>query len=84
LGNISKLHQDDWRNKKYFNSRRKVDSESAATTSGGSLCQMSGAATAKARLPTVDSFTCGKKNSDINWRVSSRHQDGILLNTVSQ
>jgi len=58
LGDISKLHHDyDWRNKKRFNSRRKVDSESAATTLVGSLFQMCGAATAKARLPTSDSFT---------------------------
>jgi len=34
--------------KKRFNSRRKVDSEFAATTSVGSLFQMCGAATAKA------------------------------------
>jgi len=43
-------------NKKRFNSRRKVDSELAATTSVGSVFQMGGAATAKARLPTVDSL----------------------------
>jgi len=50
----------DCRNKKKrFNSRRKVDSEFAATTSVGSLFQMSVAATAKVRLPNVDSFTCG-------------------------
>jgi len=36
-----------------------VDSELAATTSAGSVFQMCGAATAKARLPTVDSLTCG-------------------------
>jgi len=40
-----------------FNSRRKVDSELAATTSVGSVFQMCAAATAKARLPTVDSLT---------------------------
>jgi len=45
--------------KKRFNIRRNIDSEFAATTSVGSLFQMSGAATAKARLPSVDSFTCG-------------------------
>jgi len=39
--------------KKRFNSRRKDDSEFAATTSVGSLFQMSGTATAEARLPTV-------------------------------
>ena len=44
-------------NKKRFNSRRKVDSEFAATTSVGSVFQMCGAATAKARLPTVGSLT---------------------------
>ena len=41
-------------NKKRFNSRRKVDSELAATTSVGSVFQMCGAATAKARLPWTD------------------------------
>ena len=46
-------------NKKRFNSRRKVDSEFAATTSVGSVFQMCGAATAKARLPTVGSLTGG-------------------------
>ena len=46
LGDISKLHEDMFGGiKKRFNSRRKVDSESAATTSVGSLFQMSGAAT---------------------------------------
>jgi len=49
----------DCLNKKRFNSRRKVDSEFAATTSVGSVFQMCGAATAKARLPTVDSLTGG-------------------------
>ena len=46
-------------NKKRFSSRRKVDSELATTTSVGSVFQMCGAATAKARLPTVDSLTGG-------------------------
>jgi len=46
-------------NKKRFSSRRKVDSELAAATSVGSVFQMCGAATAKARLPTVDSLTGG-------------------------
>ena len=41
-------------NKKRFNSRRKVDSELAATKSVGSVFQMRGAATAKARLSTVE------------------------------
>ena len=37
---------------------RKVDSEFAAATSAGSVFQMCGAAaTAKARLPTVESLT---------------------------
>jgi len=49
----------DCLNKKRFNSRRKVDSEFAAKTSVGSVFQMRGAATAKARLPTVDSLTGG-------------------------
>jgi len=49
----------DCLNKKRFSSRRKVDSELAATTSVGSVFQMCGAATAKARLPTVDSLTGG-------------------------
>jgi len=49
----------DCLNKKRFNSRLKVDSELAATTSVGSVFQMCGAATAKARLPTVDSLTGG-------------------------
>ena len=49
----------DCLNKKRFNSRRKVDSELAATTSVGSIFQMCGAATAKARLQTVDSLTGG-------------------------
>ena len=47
----------DCLNKKRFNSRRKVDSEFAAKTSVGSVFQMRGAATAKARLLTVDSLT---------------------------
>ena len=60
LGDVSKLYQDMIAGiKNVFNSRRKVDREFAATTPFGSLFQMSGAATAKARLPTVDSFTCG-------------------------
>ena len=50
----------DCLNEKRFNSRRKVDSELvAATTSVGSVFQMCEAATAKARLPTVDSLTGG-------------------------
>ena len=49
----------DCLNKKRFNSRRKVGREFAATTSVGSVFQMCGAATAKARLPTVDSLTGG-------------------------
>ena len=49
----------DCLNKKRFSSRRKVDSELAATTSVGSVFQMCGAATAKARLTTVDSLTGG-------------------------
>jgi len=36
-----------------------VDSEFAAATSVGSVLQMRGAATAKARLSTVDSLTGG-------------------------
>jgi len=60
LGDVSILHQDMIAGiKKPFNTRRKVDSKFAAMTSVGSLFQMSGAATAKAPLPTVDSFTCG-------------------------
>ena len=61
MGDVSKLHQDMIAGiRKRFNSRQKVDSEFAATTSVvGSLFQMSGAATAKARLPIDDSFTCG-------------------------
>jgi len=47
-------------NKKRFNSRRKVDSEFAAKMTVGSVFQICGAATAKARLPTVDSLTGGK------------------------
>jgi len=49
----------DCLNEKRFNSRRKVDSELVATTSVGSVFQMCGVATAKARLPTVDSLTVG-------------------------
>ena len=51
----------DCLNKKGFISRQKVDSELAATTSvgSGSVFQMRGAATAKARLPTVDSLMGG-------------------------
>ena len=45
--------------KKHFNSRRKVDSESTATTSVGRLFQTCGASTAKAWLPTVVSWTGG-------------------------
>jgi len=53
----------DCLNKKRFSSRRKVDSELAATTTSvGSVFQMCGAATAKARLPTVDSLVVG-----IDW-----------------
>jgi len=45
----------DYLNSKRFDSRRKEDhSEFAATTSVGSEFQTCGAATAKARLPTVD------------------------------
>ena len=36
-----------------------MDSELATTTSVGSVFQMCGAATTKARLPTVDSLTGG-------------------------
>ena len=53
------MSEYDCLNKKRVNSRRKVDSELAATTSVGSVFQVCGAATAKARLPTVDSFTGG-------------------------
>jgi len=50
----------DCLNKKPFYSRRQVDiSELAATMLVGSVFQMCGAATAKARLPTVDSLTGG-------------------------
>jgi len=51
----------DCLNKKGFISRQKVYSELAATTSvgSGSVFQMRGAATAKARLPTVDSLMGG-------------------------
>ena len=52
----------DCLNEKRHNSRRKVDSELATTTSVGSVyCvfQMCGAATAKARLSTVDSLSDG-------------------------
>ena len=44
----------DCLNKKRFSSRRKVDSELAATTSVGSVFQMCGATTAKVRLSTVE------------------------------
>jgi len=50
---------NDCLNKKRSNRRQKVDSELAATTSVGSVLQMCGAASAKARLPTVDSLTGG-------------------------
>ena len=43
--------------KKRFNSRRKVNSESGQMTSSGNLFHIRGAATAKARLATVDSLT---------------------------
>ena len=49
----------DCLNKNVFNSGRKVDSEFATTTSVGSVFQMCGAATAKARLPTVERLTGG-------------------------
>ena len=49
----------DYLNKKRFNSRLKVDSEFVATTSVSSVFPMCGAATAKARLPTVDSLMGG-------------------------
>ena len=58
--------------KKRFNSRRKVDSELTATTSVGSVFQMCGAATAKARLPTADSLTGGK--TDSNYLIAFRCQ----------
>jgi len=53
----------DCTNKNRSISRRKVDSELAATTSVGSVFPMCGAATAKARLPTVDSLTGGTTTS---------------------
>jgi len=49
----------DCLNKKRFSSRRKVDSELGTTTSVGSVFQMCGAATANARLATVDSLMGG-------------------------
>ena len=49
----------DCLNKKRFSSRRKVDSELAATTSVGTVLLMRRAVTAKAQLPTVDSLTGG-------------------------
>jgi len=49
----------DCLNKNVFNSGRKVDSEFAATTSVGSVFQTCGAATAKARLPTVECLMGG-------------------------
>jgi len=57
----------DCLNKKRFNSRRKVDSELAATTSVGSVLQMCGAAIAKARLTTVDSLTGGTTRRLDSW-----------------
>ena len=62
----------DCLNKTRFSSRRKVDSELAATTSVGSVLQMCGAATAKARLPTVDtaSLARARVKSEV---ISSRH-----------
>ena len=53
------MSENDCWNEKHFNNRRKVDSELAATTSVGSVFQRRGAATAKARPPTVDSLTGG-------------------------
>jgi len=47
------------RNKKQFNSRRKVESEFAITKSLGRLFQICGDATRKFQLPTVVSLTGG-------------------------
>ena len=68
----------DCLNKKRFSSRRKVDSELAATTSDGSVFQMRGATTAKARLPTVDSLVVPRggwhwKNGVFVDQASRRH-----------
>ena len=68
----------DCLNKKRFNSRRKVDSELAATTSVGSVLQMCGAASAKARLPTVDSLMVGSStaidNVPIKYHIDQSHK----------
>jgi len=79
----------DCLNEKRFNSRRKVDSELVATTSVGSVFEMCGAATAKARLPTVDSLTggttrrlalversvrrSGKSSSKVTWCIAMQN-----------
>jgi len=68
----------DCLNEKHSNSRRKVDSELAATTSVGSVFQMCGAATAKARLPTVDSLTDGttRRLALVEWCAFSSEMCG--------
>jgi len=71
----------DCLNKKRFSSRRKVDSELAATTSVGSVFQMRGAATAKARLPTVYSLTSGTTRRFVE-QASGRHGSADRGNVV--
>ena len=71
--------------KKLFSSRRKVDSELAATTSVGSVFQMCGAATAKARLPIVDSLTGGttRRLALVGLQRSVRRRPGKSSTRVS-
>ena len=76
---MTSLSEYDYLNKKRFSSRRKVDSELAARTSAGSvgLFQMCGAATAKARLPTVDSLTGGTTR-----RLALVEPNGVFVDQV--
>ena len=70
----------DCLNEKHFNSRRKVDSELVATTSVGSVFPMCGAATAKARLPTVDSLTGGTTRP----RLALVEPNGVFVDQASR
>ena len=81
LGEVSKLHKAMIAEiKKRINSRRKVDSKFvAAMTSVGSLFQMSEAAITKARLPTVDSFTCGTTRRLVLLERSGRWSAAVTL-----
>ena len=56
-----------------------MDSELAATTSAGSVFQKRGAATGKARLPTVDSLTGGNTK-----RLALVEPNGVFVDQASR